>query len=324
MCNKILLIFCLLFCLSCLQNQPNIIIAGKLPYKHANGLRLVEVNSYFPGLKQNGTTPKFETDTDQKGHFKFELDSLKSGFYQLVYKNFGLSPYDIYLDDVDSIFIDLSLQDQKIKISGNQSKKFSYLDEDLKYIEQINTFLKKSRSKGQTDEMKFKHYIDSLHLVRMYNLAKVDKIFDIEKAYFRDHINAEMTGHRLWYLNYHDFFQNDKLPDQAYFTFLDSLNLTAQFSKTTSAKMLANIYLDFKTRQALFDEDEQVWWSKGLKQKFDYIKNLENSEWKDILALSSVYNLDFLMDRDNFFQDLSPLKQNVQYKKGQKKVKKQL
>ncbi len=266
---------------------------------------LVPVDNFFPGLVQLQTKPSFTTSADQDGIFRFAFDTLKPGFYQIVYNNFELSPYDLYLNEVDSIFIDLSQPEQKIKVTGTDSDKFNYLENDLKVFEQFKDFLKNIKTKPYPNEMEFKDQLDSLHLKRIEILMKNKSISTAEKAYFINSINAEMAKFRLGYLNHQNFYKNAKIPDQAYVNFMDSLHFSEAFSQTTASKNLADIFSTFKTRQALQDKAEQDWWTQSLTYQFNYISSLENSHWKDILALGSIINLEFLIDRENFFKDLN-------------------
>jgi thiol-disulfide isomerase/thioredoxin len=287
------------------HNDSGAVISGKLPYQNTDNLLLIPVENYFHGLKQIIPEAQYVSTTDSEGYFKFEIDSLEPGFYQLVHEDFGLSPYDIYLNEVDSLFIDLSMPDQKIRITGIGSDKFNYLENDLKVFEKFNEFLKAIRLNQFSNELEFKDHLDSLHLKRIEVLVKNEDISKTEKAHFINSINAEMTKYRLLHLSHQHFYKDGKIPDKAYFDFMDSLHFTEAFSKTTASKVLADLFSSFKTRQALQDIDEQDWWTESLAYQFNYISNLENSYWKDNLALGSILELEFLVDREDFFEDFN-------------------
>jgi thiol-disulfide isomerase/thioredoxin len=293
---------------SCKKATPRTTIAGVLPNQPNSELRLIPVEDYFPGLETDGDYPKARTDS--LGYFVFSLDSINEDFYKITQNSNGRVQQDLYLESGDSIFVNVPKYktDEQFHISGKGSEKLQYLVSDWNIFPKSAEFYTKIRSSDFETEMDFKRYIDSIHKIR---LKGVDTMFFKTETLKQHHLktlNAERAELLLSHLEYRNYRMNNFFayfhPEEAYYQFLDDLDLAEDVSNNTAVKKLAGPFLTNKAEMSIREVEQNKQWEMKFGARFEYVTKQEPSSWNDQLLMSVVNQYSMAMLQDNFFETL--------------------
>jgi thiol-disulfide isomerase/thioredoxin len=168
----------------------------------------------------------------------------------------------------------------------------------------------------------FKSYLDSLQDVRLKTLDANTTLNKEIKADFKNDILVQHAELLLSHLERRNYVMNDEFtyhfPPDTYLDFLDKIDLQHRNIESTLYKEFAKTYLLHKTRMALKDLKES-WYKKQIEWKFNYIQSLEQNDWSDILALSTIkeYSMD-LMEK-NFFEEFTDFQKSFTFAKEKNK-----
>jgi thiol-disulfide isomerase/thioredoxin len=310
----------LIFLGSCIQEkeEPQTILSGILPDLKNESVSLVPVREYFPGLTVVDTYPTVKTDS--LGGYIFRFTTTNTNFYQVIHNNYHQLKADIYLEPGDSLFIDQSSWTDKPKflIGGKGSEKLKHLEKDYSVFPKDKPFYDKIRSDYFSTELDFKKFIDSIHVERVNALNSFKDISNLLRNHHLNTLNAERAQLLLEHLERRNYYIKQEFdyfyPSESYCNFLDSIDFDNDFSKTTSAKLLTNSYLNYYARHALESKTDEEWWQENLSWKLAFVSNQPNSLWTDLLALSTISDYSFGLMTDNFFDDLKIFDENISKK----------
>lgn len=294
-------------------------IGGQLPNYADEVLQLVRVSDYFPGLKTEAAIA--ETVTDAQGNFVFPIKDLEPDYYQLIGGNYPRSIYDFFVNQGDSIHIKqekYNAEDQKITITGRGAENLQHLANDYAVFP-INTLLKKiKRGKFET-AMTFKSYLDSIQALRLQTLAANTQTNKEIKADFKNDILVQHAEFLLRHLERRNYTMNEEFtyhfPSDAYITFLEDVDIQHRNIESTAYKSFAETYLQYKTRIALQDLKEELWYQQQLSWKFNYIESQDKNDWSDILALSTVKNYSMDLLEKDFFEEFTDFQKSYSFSK---------
>ncbi|EOZ98752.1 Thiol:disulfide oxidoreductase [Indibacter alkaliphilus LW1] len=277
---------------------------------------MIPVDDYFPGLKSTEALPTVMTDS--LGRFKFSFTSTDPNFYQIISNNYHLLKADIFIEPKDSIYIEQSSwsAEPKFVIGGKGSEKLRHLEKDFSILPKDKLFYEKISGDHFTTELEFKRFIDSIHFERVNALNSFSSIPKVVKKYHLNTLEAERAAFLLEHLERRNYYTHGEFgyffPDKTYYTFLDSIDFNNDFSKTTSAKLLAGKYLTDKAQLAFKNRNEEEWWKENLNWKLNFIAHQPKSAWKDLMALSTISEYSFGLMADDFFDYLKLFEENMQ------------
>lgn len=306
--NLLSTIFLLLVLGSCMEKDPITIVSGILPDLKNSTVTLIPVDDYFPGLKSTEAFPTVMTDS--LGRFKFSFIPTNPAFYQIISNNYHQIKADIFIEPKDSIYIQQSSwsDDPKFEIVGKGSEKLRHLEKDFSIFPKDKLFYDKISGDHFTTELEFKRFIDSIHFERVNALNSFSSTPKVVKKYHLNTLNAERAGFLLEHLERRNYYTHGEFgyffPDKAYYAFLDSIDFNNDFSKTTSAKLLADKYLTDKAQLAFKNRNEEEWWKENLNWKLNFIAHQPKSSWTDLLALSTINEYSLGLMSDDFFEHL--------------------
>jgi thiol-disulfide isomerase/thioredoxin len=306
---KLIWFFTVLFILSACQKKDSFtILSGKIPYVENESVFLVKVNDYFPRFECGNA--QIVTSTDSSGYFIFKSDQIKSGFYQVLYNNYPVLEYDVYLEPGDSIYFEQPNWNQNpdLKINGKGAEKLNYLVKDFEILYKNSSYSDTIRSNGFKTEMIFKAYIDSIKNIRIQELEANKTTPDDLKSRFLNVIQADLANTLLTHLANRNRYMDDSYdyfyPDTSYYSFLENISFDSLFCESSEAKKLAQLFLENRARIEFKDRSEEEWWDENLFWKFNYITEQPKSVWTDYLALSTISEFSFGMFSNDFFENL--------------------
>ena len=296
--------------ISCNQNNDEqTVIGGEFADTQGKILKLVPVKDYFPG--SDIPEKNYPTDTvDENGKFQFVIDNFQEGFYQVIEEKWYKIPYDIYIEQGDSlnILVPKWNSDSTLQITGKGSEKLNYLVIDQKNHRFDNNFYDTIRSKGFPTELDFKAFIDSKYEPRRTSLANNASTPEELKETFLNELEAESAYFLLNHLERRNYNMTREFgyfyPDEKYLEDIVDFGQKDLKYQTHNVKMLANTYVNHKARLAFQDNSEEAWWEEKSKWKFDYIQAQPKSIWTDLLALSNELDYPMELTNDDFFDNL--------------------
>jgi thiol-disulfide isomerase/thioredoxin len=300
---------------ACADKHITTTFSGKLASLPDFSIALVEIDNYFPGL--TGEERLLWTTTDSVGNFVIESTEINSGFYQIVANNYHRLNYDVFINVGDSIHIEQSSWNEpdSFQITGKGSDKMNYLMRDHKVFPNGKAFYNDITSNKFPSADSFKRYIDSIQHVRLMALNSDKHISELLKSRFAKVIQAECAELLLDHLEQRNYNLNEEFgyyyPDSSYFAFLDTIEFDGLFCQSSSARTFAKRYLEFKTRMALKNENDEGWWELNCSWRFEYVLKQRKGPWRDLLALSTFQEFSFEMMRDTFFDELFVFNQGI-------------
>ncbi|GGE31776.1 TlpA family protein disulfide reductase [Psychroflexus planctonicus] len=304
-----LLLICILV-ISCQEENQTTYFSAKLPSLNNKNLELVPVNSYYTGLKRLEKFPVAKTDST--GFLSFEMENLDAGFYQLIYNNYPMLNYDIYLEPKDSIVVEQSSWQDKpsFKVTGNGAEKLHYLETDFQLFEGTNAFYKKIKSDEFHSAMDFKKFIDSIFKPRFKKLAQSKNSDTQLDIHLKKHLEIQRANFLLQHLEYRNYYMQNEFnyhfpKEEDYISFLDSVNINDDFTNAKYTLEFAQNYLTYITEKEIFENPDLEKKVENLNLKWDFISHKAPTQWNDLLALSTIKDFSFAMLEDGFFEDLS-------------------
>lgn len=304
-----LLCLAFLFITSCQEEAKTTYFSAKLPSLKNKKIELIPVDKYYTGLKRLEEFPIAQTDST--GFLSFEMENLDAGFYQLIYNNYPMLNYDIYLAPNDSIVVEQSSWQEKpsFKLTGKGAEKLHYLETDFQLFNGTNAFYNKIKSDAFSSAMDFKKFIDSVFNPRFKKLSESD----ISETHLGNHMKKYLAIQRanflLQHLEYRNYYMENEfkyhLPTEEYIGFLDSLDINENFINAKHTLEFAENYITYLAEKELDENPKLERKTKHLYLNWNYVANQKPSEWNDVLALSTIKNFSFAMLEDGFFEDLS-------------------
>lgn len=300
---------------ACQKKEVVTVLSGKLPDYKNETLKLIPIDEYFPSLEPTNKELLI-TKTDSLGNFEFRSNKIKSGFYQVVQRNYQCLNYDIYLEKGDSLYIEQEWKTQTFNISGKGAEKLQHLVLDNKFFPKDSKYYDTIRSKGFKTELLFKSFIDSVFDRRITALISYETVSPQLKTHFVNGIYAEKASTLLQHLE----GRNDTMmgefsfyyPNTAYYSFLDDIKFDETFCQNSEAKSLAKHYLTNKAKYAFKNKEEEAWWKENFSWKLNYVTNQPQSVWNDLLTMSIISKYSLGMSNDDFFQNINAFDEKIQ------------
>jgi thiol-disulfide isomerase/thioredoxin len=290
------------------QEVPYTTISGKLiDYKNET-ITLIPVEEYFPSLEPTNKM-LLTAKTDSLGYFVFRSDKIKSGFYQIIHRNYHRLNYDIYMNVGDSLYIEQAWESQLFNVSGKGADKLQHLVRDHKRLIKDKKYYDSIENASFKTELLYKSFVDSLYDRRIRTLMSDQTVSKQLKSHFLNGLYADKANTLLYHLERRNYITQGQFtyfyPDQTYYAFFDELKLDDAFCLSSNAKVLARNYLTNKARVAFKDKEEEVWWEEHLEWRLNYVMNHTPSSWNDLLIMGMLSEYSFGMLNENFFQDIA-------------------
>jgi thiol-disulfide isomerase/thioredoxin len=296
------------------EREPYTTISGKLADYKNETITLIPVEEYFPSMEPTNKM-LITAKTDSLGYFVLRSDKIKSGFYQIIQRNYHCLNYDIYIEKGDSLYIEKAWETQLFDISGKGSEKLKHLVRDHKRFIKDIKYYDSIENTGFKTELLFKSFVDNLFDSRISLIMSDETVSRQLKSHFLNGLYADKANKLLYHLERRNYITQEQFtyfyPDQTYYAFFDELKLDDVFCLNTNAKLLARNYLTNKARVAFKDKEEEVWWEEHLEWRLNYVMNQTPSSWNDLLAMGILGEYSLGMLNENFFQNIARFDEKV-------------
>ena len=293
---------------ACQLKKSYTVISGKLVDYKNETITLIPLEDYFPTLEPAGKY-LFTTKTDSLGYFTFRSDKIKSGFYQIIHRNYHRLNYDLYIENGDSLFIEQAWETQLFDISGKGAGKLQHLVRDNNNYPRNEKYYDTIRSPGFATEVLFQSFIDSFYNERVNAVVGDESIPQELKSHFINDLYAEKASTLLYHLERRNYVMHGvftySYPDTAYYSFLSDIKFDEAFCLNSNAKLLASNYLTNKIRYAFRNREEKAWWDEQFNWKVNYAMNQASSTWNDLVTMSILGEYSAAMSDDNFFRTIT-------------------
>ena len=297
------------------QSDSKTVIAGNFANLYVDSIFIVPVGEYFPGKK---LLPKayYHTVADSTGNYRFEIPKLTTGFYQIVNRKYPLLPYDLFVEQGDSLYIKRPAWNSKdhLSIVGKGAEKLNYLNVDGKTYALKDLIYDTIGTNGFASELIFKSYLDSIYTQRLHTLMQDEGAPDWVKSHFEIALIAEKSKLLLEHLERRKYLMNGDYgyfyPDPKYYHFKRELAQTDSNVGNTQLYKLANAILNHRAQLALRDVSEEDQWKATPFWKMAYLKAQSSSIWKDILMIASTNDYSLELALPGFFDSLSTMQEH--------------